>query len=491
LKLQNKLIILTASILVGSSVAIGGAAIFSVQNAEMDRIDGQLAVAARAVAGDTIDPLATALLAADQSEIGLTVALRDFNGSLVVLAESQAVLTELPGEALISASEKRAVTIDGISTVDGTLSTAYRMRAVELASGDEVLLATSLDEVIANRDSNLQRLIWFILAITILGSSFVAVLIRRDMRKVSKLIEAAGAIADGKSSAHFAPMAGGEGQPWISGMGKLGHSGNAEIDELSRALERMVASLQHAVWVERDTQQAMQNFLGDASHELRTPLTVIKGYVEMLSTAKMTAEQKKRAFERVNAEVLRMQGLINDLLMLAELGESKPVESGMVDLSALVSAAVEDLKMLQPKRKVIAAIDAGLVVAGSNEYLSQLVANLFGNIRRHTPDDARVSVSLSAIEGLGAGVGLGAEADSSAHGGIILTVDDGGPGLPAESYARGISAFQRFDESRSRESGGSGLGMSIMAGIVRQHGGRIDLNQSPLGGLQTVIYLPL
>jgi signal transduction histidine kinase len=244
----------------------------------------------------------------------------------------------------------------------------------------------------------------------------------------------------------------------------------------------MVASLQHAVWVERDTQQAMQNFLGDASHELRTPLTVIKGYVEMLSTAKMTAEQKKRAFERVNAEVLRMQALINDLLMLAELGESKPVESGTVDLSAMVSAAVEDLKVLQPKRKVIAAIDSDLVIAGSNEYLSQLVANLFANIRRHTPDDARVSVSLSAAEGAGSGAG--------ADGGIILTVDDGGPGLPAESYARGISAFQRFDESRSRESGGSGLGMSIMAGIVRQHGGRIDLNQSPLGGLQTVIHLP-
>jgi signal transduction histidine kinase len=326
------------------------------------------------------------------------------------------------------------VTVDSVSTTDGTLATAYRMRAVELASGDEVLLATSLDEVIANRDSNLQRLVWFILGVTAISMGLVAVVIRRDMRKVSRLVEAAGQIADGKADVSLS----------VSGPNR-----NAEIDELSRALERMVASLQHAVWVERDTQQAMQNFLGDASHELRTPLTVIKGYVEMLSTpsAKMTAEQKKRAFERVNAEVVRMQGLINDLLMLAELGESKPVESG-----------------------------------GSNEYLSQLVANLFGNIRRHTPDDARVSVSLSSADG-------GPSSDGSQTG-VILTVDDGGPGLPAESYARGISAFQRFDDSRSRESGGSGLGMSIMAGIVRQHGGRIDLNQSPLGGLQTVIFLP-
>jgi two-component system, OmpR family, sensor kinase len=469
MKLQNKLIALTATILIGTSVAIGGAAIFSVQNAEMDRIDGQLGVAVRAVQGDALDPLATALLAADQSEIGLTVALRDFNGNLVVLAESQAVLTELPSEASIAVAEKRAVTVDSVSTTDGTLATAYRMRAVELASGDEVLLATSLDEVIANRDSNLQRLVWFILGVTAISMGLVAVVIRRDMRKVSRLVEAAGQIADGKADVSLS----------VSGPNR-----NAEIDELSRALERMVASLQHAVWVERDTQQAMQNFLGDASHELRTPLTVIKGYVEMLSTpsAKMTAEQKKRAFERVNAEVVRMQGLINDLLMLAELGESKPVESGTVDISSMVSAAVEDLKVLQPKRKVIAAIDQNLVIAGSNEYLSQLVANLFGNIRRHTPDDARVSVSLSSADG-------GPSSDGSQTG-VILTVDDGGPGLPAESYARGISAFQRFDDSRSRESGGSGLGMSIMAGIVRQHGGRIDLNQSPLGGLQTVIFLP-
>lgn len=469
MKLQNKLIALTATILIGTSVAIGGAAIFSVQNAEMDRIDGQLGVAVRAVQGDALDPLATALLAADQSEIGLTVALRDFNGNLVVLAESQAVLTELPSEASIAVAEKRAVTVDSVSTTDGTLATAYRMRAVELASGDEVLLATSLDEVIANRDSNLQRLVWFILGVTAISMGLVAVVIRRDMRKVSRLVEAAGQIADGKADVSLS----------VSGPNR-----NAEIDELSRALERMVASLQHAVWVERDTQQAMQNFLGDASHELRTPLTVIKGYVEMLSTpsAKMTAEQKKRAFERVNAEVVRMQGLINDLLMLAELGESKPVESGTVDISSMVSAAVEDLKVLQPKRKVIAAIDQNLVIAGSNEYLSQLVANLFGNIRRHTPDDARVSVSLSSADG-------GPASDGSQTG-VILTVDDGGPGLPAESYARGISAFQRFDDSRSRESGGSGLGMSIMAGIVRQHGGRIDLNQSPLGGLQTVIFLP-
>ncbi len=448
--------------MIGTSAAIGGAAIFSVQNAEMDRVDSQLSSAVKSVANDPTDPLSSALLAADSSEIGLTVALKDYSGSLVVLAESQAQFDQLPSAELITLATKKAISIDQRTATLGENQSSYRLRAVAISPDETVLFATSLTEVIANRDNNLGRLVWFIFGAGGIAVGFAVVLIRRDVRKVSKLIEAATAIADGHPDTEIP---------------RLG--GTAEIDELSRALNRMVQSLQHAVWVERDTQQAMQNFLGDASHELRTPLTVIKGYVEMLSSKNMTAEQKARAFERVNAEVTRMQGLINDLLMLAELGEAKPVETGMVNLSTLVQAAVDDLKALQPKRKVSASIDANLNIAGSAEYLAQLVANLFGNLRRHTPDDAKVTVSLSTVE-----------ATANTPAGIELTVDDGGPGLPAESYSRGISAFQRFDDSRSRESGGSGLGMSIMAGIVRQHGGRIELNQSPLGGLQTVIFMP-
>lgn len=462
MKLQNKLVLLTSSIMIGTSAAIGGAAIFSVQNAEMDRVDSQLSSAIKSVANDPTDPLSSALLAADSSEIGLTVALKDYSGNLVVLAESQAQFDKLPSAELITLAIKKAISIDQRTATVGENQSSYRLRAVAISADETVLFATSLTEVIANRDNNLGRLVWFIFGAGGIAVGFAVVLIRRDVRKVSKLIEAATAIADGHPDTEIPHL-----------------GGTAEIDELSRALNRMVESLQHAVWVERDTQQAMQNFLGDASHELRTPLTVIKGYVEMLSSQSMTAEQKTRAFERVNAEVTRMQGLINDLLMLAELGEAKPVETGLVNLSTVVQAAVDDLKALQPKRKVSAAIDSNLNIAGSAEYLSQLVANLFGNLRRHTPDDAKVTVSLSTVE-----------ATANTPAGIELTVDDGGPGLPAESYSRGISAFQRFDDSRSRESGGSGLGMSIMAGIVRQHGGRIELNQSPLGGLQTVIFMP-
>jgi two-component system OmpR family sensor kinase len=450
LKLQTKLTLATASIITAVSVSIGGASVLAIQNSETNRIDSLLSAAVETIQTEGEDPLTAALFAAGQSDIGLTVALVDINGELVVLAESLANIDSVPSAEVLAESQAEAISID-----EGG---EYRLRTIALPDNEFLVLATSLTAINEARVANLQLLLWFVLGSIILGAGLIALFIRRDMKKVSNLIHLATEIAEGAKHIKL-PDAGGS---------------NAEIDELTRALGHMVDALQHSLWVERDTQQAMQNFLGDASHELRTPLTVVKGYVELLSTQNMDEEQRARAFDRVNSEVVRMEALINDLLLLAELGESKPVGAGSVNLSDLVLAAVEDLKALQPERSVRTSVEVGVSMHGTAELIQQLVSNLFANLRRHTPADTRVSVSLS-------------KTDNQA----TLTIDDAGPGLPAESYARGINHFQRFDASRSRESGGSGLGMSIMAAVVRQHGGTIELNPSPLGGLQTVINLPL
>jgi two-component system, OmpR family, sensor kinase len=97
----------------------------------------------------------------------------------------------------------------------------------------------------------------------------------------------------------------------------------------------------------------MQEFLGDASHELRTPLTVIKGYVEMLSKDQLTAPaDKSRAFNRVGSEITRMETLIQDLLLLAELGESGARDIETIDLSEIVTAHGTDFTTLNPDRTV-------------------------------------------------------------------------------------------------------------------------------------------
>jgi signal transduction histidine kinase len=103
-----------------------------------------------------------------------------------------------------------------------------------------------------------------------------------------------------------------------------------------------------------------------------------------------------------------------------------------------------------------------------------LLQNLFSNIRRHTPSDAPVKVTLEEHADL-----------------IELWIEDGGPGLPDSAYERGPQGFMRFDQSRSRESGGSGLGMSIVAAVVKDLDGSIDFQRSELGGLAVLVRLPV
>ena len=220
--------------------------------------------------------------------------------------------------------------------------------------------------------------------------------------------------------------------------------------------------------------ERMQKFLGDASHELRTPLTVIKGYNEMLSKGQITdLIDRVRAFSRVSTEIERMENLIHDLLLLAELGESKPTTFEEFDLSELVHAHGNDFALFNKERKLDLKISENVLVKGSREHLNRLIQNCISNIVRHTPSSAPVSITVK---------NKGKK--------ISLIIEDGGPGLPDSAYRSEIAAMNRFDPSRSRESGGSGLGMSIIAAIVQEHNGKLELRKSELGGLAVDVELP-
>ena len=217
----------------------------------------------------------------------------------------------------------------------------------------------------------------------------------------------------------------------------------------------------------------MQKFLGDASHELRTPLTVIKGYNEMLSKGQITdLVDRVRAFSRVSTEIERMESLIHDLLLLAELGESKPTTFEELDLSELVIAHANDFEFFNKERELNLTIVDNVLVKGSREHLNRLIQNCLSNIVRHTPSTAPVTITLK---------NKGKK--------VALIIEDGGPGLPESAYRSEIAAMNRFDPSRSRESGGSGLGMSIIAAIVSEHNGKLELRKSELGGLAVDVEL--
>ena len=161
-----------------------------------------------------------------------------------------------------------------------------------------------------------------------------------------------------------------------------------------------------------------------------------------------------------------MENLIHDLLLLAELGETSAPIREEVDLSELVSSYSRDFKTLNPGRSVALEIEDGLSCLGSIDHLKRLMQNILNNIVRHTPVDAPVHIKLSRN---------GKK--------LSLVIEDGGAGLSETSYRDGIELLNRFDTSRSRDTGGSGLGLSIIAAIVHEHGGTLALRKSTLGGL--------
>ena len=290
-----------------------------------------------------------------------------------------------------------------------------RIRAVELPDDEFLALSVSLADISAAKSQNIRYLFLFTLAMVLLGTAVSNYLFRRDN----------------------------------------------ELNEFVNSLQK--------------NQENMREFLGDASHELRTPLTVIKGYVELLSKNQITDVTKAAEYyDRVGHEIERMQSLINDLLLIAELEDQVPLETEIINFSREVAHLSNDLKALQPSRPIETKIEPGILVNISHNYAQQMLANIFANLRRHTPEDSQVLIELT-----------------TAGNKAVLTISDAGSGLPEEVYKSGIQYFQRFDRSRSRESGGSGLGMTIMKRIIENANGSIELGKSQFGGLEIRITLPI
>ena len=223
---------------------------------------------------------------------------------------------------------------------------------------------------------------------------------------------------------------------------------------------------------ERAQRQKMQEFLGDAAHELRTPMTVVKGYAELLKGKQLDPERESAAFDRLNSELKRMDFLIGDLLMLAQLGEEGNIDFESIDLAELVRENISDFKEIAPTHPLTTEIDENVVLIGSEKYLRRFIQNALTNIRLHTPASTPVRVIIKADKQ------------------IIMIIEDAGPGLPAESYGEKIRGLKRFDRSRSRDTGGTGLGMSIMNAVIERHKGTFTLRKSELGGLAIEVHLP-
>ena len=249
---------------------------------------------------------------------------------------------------------------------------------------------------------------------------------------------------------------------------------HTEIGRLGLALNGMLSQIEKAFARQAASENTLRRFIADASHELRTPLTSVRGYAEMLRRgAEKSPEDSAVARRRIEEESVRMSEMVDDMLVLARLGQGRPLEREPVDLQAIARDTVADARVVAPQREITLDAPVPVVITGDDARLRQALGNLVRNALVHTPPDTPVHVRVASDNG-------------TAH----LTVVDHGPGLGPEERGRVFEPFYRADPSRSRDSGGAGLGLSIVAAVAGAHGGAVAVSDTPGGGATFDIELP-
>jgi two-component system OmpR family sensor kinase len=248
-----------------------------------------------------------------------------------------------------------------------------------------------------------------------------------------------------------------------------------EVGRLGLALNAMLEELEKAFAARAESEQRLRHFVSDASHELRTPLTSMRGYAEMFRrNPAMERSDIATGMRRIESEAERMGVLVDDLLLLARLDQGRALERQDVNLEGLVTDACSDARAADGGRVVTARVSAPLWVVGDEMRLRQVLNNLLTNARVHTPAGTPIEVTLDRKDEMG-----------------VIEVIDHGPGIPAANAAKIFERFHRADPGRSRDRGGSGLGLSIVDAVVAAHGGRISVAATRGTGATFRIELPL
>src|SRR6266498_348194 len=319
----------------------------------------------------------------------------------------------------------------------------YRAVAAALSPGPGTLIvAIPLTEVSAT----LERLLAVELVVSgialLLVAGFALWLVRLGLRPLEGIGATAGAIAAGDLSRRVEPA-----------------TERTEVGRLGLALNAMLAQIEAAFEERRASENRLRRFVADASHELRTPLTSIRGYAELFRRgADSRPEDLAKSMSRIEAEASRMGVLVDDLLLLARLAED----------------ATESARAIDAERPISLDVDGPAFVVGDEGRLRQVLDNLLDNTRFHTPKGTPVRVKITRADGE-----------------LVLTVADEGPGLSPEAATRVFERFYRGDRTRSRGTGGAGLGLSIVSAIVHAHGGKVSAPSSNGAGTTFEVRLPV
>jgi len=336
----------------------------------------------------------------------------------------------------------------------------FRAVAVVLpTTGDTVVVAQSLEGV--EKTKHQLMILFFFVGLLVLLLIGIAsrYVIRIGMRPLEDVEKTAEQIAAGDLSARLP-----DAKP------------NTEVGRLVTSLNAMLSRIEESFAARTESEGRLRRFVADASHELRTPLTAIRGFAELHRQGAVTGEaETKELVARIERESMRMSALVEDLLVLARMDQGPKFEIKPVNLSEVVTDAVESARAAGPGHPI--TLDAGneIYALGDSNRIHLVIANLLANARVHTPVGTQIKVSVTQSEKE-----------------VQVAISDNGPGLSNENREKIFERFYRVDPSRQRTGAeGSGLGLSIVDAVMRSHGGHVSVDSKLGEGSTFTLHFPL
>lgn len=473
------------------------------------------------------------------------VALYDEHGSLKDHTWRDVPRSELP--ILTAPLDLQTVMeLDGktMTLVDSAHDTEFLAVAVPLVISPQGTLGTLVMAVSLRPTENtmatyLTIFLGFGLGVVLVGALLTRLLVTTTFAPLREVERTAAAIADGDFSQRLG-----------------GATPNTEVGRLNRSLNTMLSRIDRLFKDRARTIDQMRRFVGDASHELRTPLVSVRGYAELYRMgALQTPEEIAQAMERIEKEAIRMGGLVEDLLELARLDETKPLALAPVDLMPLARDAALDAMASSPGRTITVVTPIPAEIEDSTERPAIDLAHSTGEVpsaaapgskpdepnqpaggsvsfagatlaRLRTRKPRKADVAPPAPEqtpvtepGTVQAVVMAEEnkirqvitnlmgnalrfspTDSPVELEVAvdrrnqrasIAVIDHGEGIPPQIREKIFQRFWRADTSRARETGGSGLGLAIVASIVASHNGTVQVVNTPGGGATFRVWFPL
>jgi signal transduction histidine kinase len=315
--------------------------------------------------------------------------------------------------------------------------------AVPVRSGADTLGAVRITYPLAEFDATIdERVRGLLIAalITLCAAAVIAVLVASSVtRRVRRLRDAAERIAEGDLTA------------------RADVSGGGEIEELAEAFNTMAERVEHVV-------ESQRGFAGDASHQLRTPLTALRLRLDRAAELMTDDDPAVGPVDAARDEIDRLQRLVDGLLVLAR-AEGRDQETAPIDVAQVATDRVEAWQPLADERSVRIELDvpAMAVAHAVPSAVEQIIDNYLDNALEVVPDGSTIRVTVQVEPS-----------------GVLVLVDDAGPGLPPDDRQR---AFDRFWRGH-QDGGGSGLGLAVVASLAQAGGGQVWLDASPYGGLR-------